>query len=319
MRAALARDFAALPDFDVVATIDARFREEPGVTWSTVAIGPGEEKSRLLAIARDSDYTLAIAPETGGILAERALWLDSTPTRSLGSSASSIAVAGDKGRLATMFKAAGIRAPRTTIVHPYAGQTPPFDGPTVLKPIDGAGCTDTFYSNTHYHHRPVHLTRHMVLQQYVRGIPSSACFLLDASGRANLIAVGRQDVVITNGRFSYRGGSIPAPRNRADDQVRAAVGIVPGLRGFVGVDFIWNEHEDRSTVIEINPRPTTSVVALTRLLGPGKLARAWIEACDNAFTSDDAFDQIDDQPELAFDTNGRLHSSCSSRSTITPS
>ncbi|MDE2507303.1 MAG: ATP-grasp domain-containing protein, partial [Planctomycetota bacterium] len=228
MRAALARDFAALPDLDVVATIDARFPEEPGATWSSVPIGPGEEKSRLLEIARDSDYTLAIAPETGGILAERALWLDATPTRSLGSSAASIAVAGDKGRLATLLKAAGIRAPRTAIVHPYAGHTPAFNGPTVLKPIDGAGCTDTFYSNTHYHHMQLSTIRQMVLQQYVRGIPSSASFLLDVSGRAILIAVGRQDVVITNGRFSYRGGSIPAPRNRADDQVRAAAGIVPG-------------------------------------------------------------------------------------------
>ena len=62
--------------------------------------------------------------------------------------------------------------------------------------------------------------------------------------------------------------------------LRAAVESIPGLRGFVGVDFIWDEGRRRATVLEINPRPTTSIVGLTRILPPGRLASAWIGAFD---------------------------------------
>ena len=48
-----------------------------------------------------------------------------------------------------------------------------------------------------------------------------------------------------------------------------AVEAVEGLAGFVGVDFIWDEQSRHATILEINPRPTTSVVGLCRLLPRG--------------------------------------------------
>ena len=63
--------------------------------------------------------------------------------------------------------------------------------------------------------------------------------------------------------------------NRSSGRV---VESIPGLRGFVGVDFLWDEARRQATVLEINPRPTTSCVGLTRLLPPGQLADAWLVA-----------------------------------------
>src|SRR5262245_25792257 len=57
MRIAAARDFAAVRGVRVVMTLDARFPEEPG-PWKIVPIAPGEERSTLTALARDSAATL---------------------------------------------------------------------------------------------------------------------------------------------------------------------------------------------------------------------------------------------------------------------
>ena len=61
-----------------------------------------------------------------------------------------------------------------------------------------------------------------------------------------------------------------------------ALGTIEGLGGFVGVDFIWDEQRRQATILEINPRPTTSLVGLCRLLPAGRLARAWLEVFRSA-------------------------------------
>ena len=65
---------------------------------------------------------------------------------------------------------------------------------------------------------------------------------------------------------------MPAGCLEALPQVEPAVAAIEGLRGFVGVDFIWDPERAHATILEINPRPTTSIVALCRLLASG-LAR----------------------------------------------
>jgi hypothetical protein len=86
-------------------------------------------------------------------------------------------------------------------------------------------------------------------------------------------------MAIEDGRFRYRGGSIPVPCPPAEPLLRRALAAVPGLRGFVGVDFVWDPARGEAVVLEINPRPTTSFVGLSALLPPGCLARAWLESC----------------------------------------
>ena len=107
----------------------------------------------------------------------------------------------------------------------------------------------------------------------------SASFLVGADGRAWLIGVGRQHIAIENGRFQYGGGTVPANCPDCAAQLRGSVESIAGLSGFVGVDFIWDPERHHATLLEINPRPTTSYVGLCRLLPAGLLASAWLEAC----------------------------------------
>ena len=106
----------------------------------------------------------------------------------------------------------------------------------------------------------------------------SASFLVSPEGRAWLIANrkaadGNPQRAV---RISRRRdpGSLSGCRGSS----AACAGCDRGSRGFVGVDFIWDTERGHATILEINPRPTTSFVGLCRLLPAGLLARAWLEA-----------------------------------------
>ncbi len=92
------------------------------------------------------DYTVPIAPETDGILAD----LDPVDRydvggRSLGSDPEAIALTADKARLACHFEALGIPTPPTRIDRSVPEGFPPlWAARSWSSPVDGAGSLDTF-------------------------------------------------------------------------------------------------------------------------------------------------------------------------------
>ncbi len=162
---------------------------------------------------------------------------------------------------------------------PRRGLPADFSYPAVLKPIDGAGTMDTYLvTEAGACPVPARSMGSALLQPYAQGVPMSASFLVGADGRAHPIAAGRQEIAIEHGRFHYRGGTVPVEPLGLEVAAQA-VAAVPGLAGFVGVDYVWDDVAKCGVVLEINPRPTTSMVGLTRAAGrsPGSLARRWLE------------------------------------------
>jgi predicted ATP-grasp superfamily ATP-dependent carboligase len=312
MRLALARDFAAIScsNMKVIMTLDARLSAEPG-RWRVESIGPGEHRRKLRELCRTADFTVLVAPETRGILAKLTRELLATGARVLGSSATAIELTGDKARLAVQLERLGIDTPSSQTIVPSEGLPGLTRYPAVLKPVDGAGSIDTFYLDS-----PGGLSeeaRRMpraLLQPFVSGDPMSASFVVSPEGESWLVAIGRQRVERYNGRFEYHGGVIPAFCPGATDQVRRALTVVQGLAGFVGVDFIWDGESHRATILEINPRPTTSVVGLCRLLPEGLLARALLEACGQPPRDEELLASlaacVQGQTAVAFDAAGNI-------------
>lgn len=308
MRRAIAADFASLPGVRVVVTLDPRLPPEPG-PWTAVRIGPGEEEPRLLGLAVEANYTVLIAPETGGVLADRTRALEEAGVALLGSGSEAVDLAGDKLKLAKHLAEWGIRTPPGCRVVPAEGLPDDFTYPAVLKPIDGAGSVDTFLieRSGDVPGRAAALSE-ALLQPFLPGLPMSASLLVDHRGRPTLIGIGRQSVVVRDGRFEYRGGTLPAPQENFDATACRAVEAVPGLRGFVGVDFVWDDATGDATILEINPRPTTSVVGLARLLPAGRLARAWIDLVqgDPGPASTDLAALVHRQSPLTFLADGTI-------------
>jgi predicted ATP-grasp superfamily ATP-dependent carboligase len=311
MRRAIANDFACMKDAAaVVVTLDASLPEDPG-PWTVARIADGDHDCRLSELAQTVDFTVVIAPETRGVLARLTQRLAEVGARMLGSTVQAIEVTGDKARLATWMRAVGIDTPPVQTIIPSVGLPRSAHYPAVLKPIDGAGCDLTFYlPEAGSIPEAARVLPAALLQPFVPGSPMSASFLVGRDGRTWLIGIGSQRIAIQDGRFEYLGGTIPALCPGALPQLQAAVHAIPGLRGFVGVDFIWQPARGWATILDINPRPTTSIVGLCRLLPPGQLARAWLEASQS---SDPDSDLLDGLPELvesqnciAFESNGSI-------------
>jgi tyramine---L-glutamate ligase len=312
MRRAIANDFAALPGpgARVIVPLDAQWPDDPG-PWTIARIAERESPQRLFELARRADYTVLIAPETMGVLASLTRGLEHEGARSLGSSAQAVELTGNKARLAEWLLSREIATPRSRTIIPSAGLPKDAEYPAVLKPIDGAGSVETFFlANARSLPDAARQMPVALLQPFHSGIPMSASFLIDNDERAWLTGVGKQSITVQNGRFQYWGGRLPAPCRDAEPLLRRAVKSIPGLRGFVGVDFLWEPARHEATVLEINPRPTTSYVGLSHLLPPGHLAQAWLAACGAAGWPRDELAHVasivQEQQELFFDAEGNL-------------
>lgn len=280
MRRALAGEFAALDGGSarVTVTLDDREPDDPG-PWQIRRVCPTEGSRWIAECVPEHDYVVLIAPETSGILAGLTREVTRSGGRVLGSSAAAIELTGDKRALADHLLGLGIETPPCRMVTPRDGLPRDASYPAVLKPFDGAGTLDTYLvENAHSLPAPARAMPSAMLQPFVGGQPMSASFLVDGSGRPWLICVGEQDIAVPEGCFRYQGGRLPASRAVDVRSPGAAIKAVPGLQGFVGVDFMWDERRGQATILEINPRPTTSIVGILRLLPAGQLAAAWLEA-----------------------------------------
>lgn len=309
---AIAGDFAALDEgcARVIVTLDDRLDDDPG-PWTIERISPDDGPDRLIRLARDADHTVLIAPETTGILERLTRQVLDAGARLLGSAPDAIAMAGDKAALAVHLAARGIETPPSRVVVPREGLPENAQYPAVLKPIDGAGAIDTFLLEgpDDLPDAALGMSR-ALLQPLVSGRPMSASYLVDAEGRAWPLAVGEQDVIVRGGRFRYRGGRLPVSTRPDTSPMQAAVESIRGLRGFVGVDFLWDDCRQRATVLEINPRPTTSIVGLVRLLPPGRLARAWIDTVEPALAGaadlSELAERLRARRAMSFDASGTI-------------
>jgi predicted ATP-grasp superfamily ATP-dependent carboligase len=312
MRRSIAADFAAVPgnSVRVIVTLDSRLSADPG-PWQTERVAPGEYADCLRRLARAADFTVLIAPETSGILAGLTRDLARDGVRLLGSTADAVELGADKSRLAARLEALSIDTPPTRIIVPSAGLPIDMEYPAVLKPVDGAGSVDTFFlADAQTLPSAAVAMPVAVLQPYVPGKPLSASFLVGPSGEAWLIGVGIQRMAVRDGRFNYLGGTMPVPCPNAIPQLKRALEAVLGLRGFVGVDFVWNAANGRAMILEINPRPTTSYVGLGRLLPGGWLARAWLTACEAIDWKLEALaglaEYVQSKPVLSYQADGEL-------------
>ncbi len=284
MRKALIREFALVEGVQVVSTLDERLDEDSGIA-ETFRVRAGDEESTFSRLARDCDFTLVIAPETDDVLASRAEMIEHVGGRSLGSTPEAIRLTADKLRFAKHLDAAGVRTPPTKKFRTAQGLPRDVRYPAVVKPIDGAGSIHTFIiEDPDQFCRANTLPAEMLIQPYIDGQPLSTSFFMGQNSQQSCLGGGWQTMVLDGPSLQYRGGLLLAPWFWSLGEPIDAVRSVRGLRGWVGVDFLRETDDTSWTILEINPRPTTSLVGILPFYPPGAMARAWLaNACGAEF------------------------------------
>lgn len=247
MRDALQEDFARLPGFQV-----------------TVA-----EQRTDLESAGCHDRVIVIAPETEGILLQDLETARSAGGKVMGCSREAVLLTADKLALARHWQEHGIPTP---VTYPWQ-EKPPIGFPRVVKPRDGAGSMAT-YRVDRAEEWPRILAEYArsgiegIVQEWIDGQPASVACVIGPGGTVALPPAFQ--TITAENTLAYQGGQVPIPADlarRAERLARAALGVVPGLWGYVGVDLILGSDPSgtRDYALEINPRFTTSYVGLRRL------------------------------------------------------
>ena len=275
MRDALLRDLSVLPNVQIITTHDNRLSSPMIGSVAIIASdNPAEIWSGLL---QRCDAAFIIAPETEGKLAELVELVTQCNVLHLGCELSAINVASSKYKTYHRLLNAGINVVPT---YQLNAEILTIDAQRwVVKPDDGAGCDGTvcFESNTKNRAELKQLidtnqATH-VIQPYVMGIPASISMMCKGE-EAWLLACNLQKVENVDGRFIYRGGvvnGLTTYHERFAEIANQIAKAMPDLAGYVGVDVIVNA--DEITILEINPRLTTSFAGLHESLGinPSKL------------------------------------------------
>lgn len=224
-------------------------------------------RTAFLEGCRTSDAVWLIAPEIHGILLALTELVESAGKRLLSPGSACVRIAQDKQATAEHLAARGIRVPSGVAV--ARGETPaiPWSGPSIVKPRDGAGSAGV---------APWHgwtLPRDSVtrggwrIEERCEGLAASVAVLC---GRRRYVALPpcTQRLAGPDG-LTYVGGSLPlTDRHAARARALAldAARAFPEIRGYIGVDLILSTDERGTldTVIEVNPRLTTSYIGLRR-------------------------------------------------------
>lgn len=164
----------------------------------------------------------------------------------------------------------------------------------VVKPADGVSCSGVHLVRSYEDLlKAVPLLKrvtslpYFLLQDYVQGISASVS-LLSTGNQTIPLSLNLQDIELNGSELNYNGGKVPFEHElseKAKLTAETAVGSINGLVGYVGVDLVLDEVKQEVYLLEINPRLTTSYVALRRLLN-FNLGEAILEAVDDILPSE---------------------------------
>jgi len=252
-------------------------------------VGPDFE-GEIGRLAPGCDVGLVIAPDH---LIFRYTHLLEQFTHNIGCGSMNAAVCANKQRTAAILARHGIAVP------PDAGE-----GRRVVKPIMGCGA------------QGVRLTDEEpgageFAQAYLEGetlsvslvgsrVTGNVCEYYSGNPPL-LLAINRQEIVVDgDGNFRYLGGETPVHPDREEEIVSTAIRAmnVLGCQGYAGIDIIAG---DRIYVVDVNPRPTTSLVGIAEVMEEEEIADILVAASHG-----EAPAEVHLSGRVRFDKDGRI-------------
>jgi len=289
MNQAILADLRAWGQFRTLTTLDRRLQDWSLPADEVVTPAPGQETDAFLALLDRAEAALLIAPESEGVLARLSAQVKARGLCLLGSRTAAVRVAADKWQCYQRFRQAGLPTPETWRVTATQCATAPglvqkVGWPLVVKPIDGVGCEGTSLVQdaatlAQALNHPW-LQPELLLQRYVPGTHTSVSLLVTNEDALPLSLNGQS--IHMGQPCHYCGGVTPLAHPQAQSALalaRQAVALIPGLKGYVGVDLVLSDRGP--TLIEINPRLTTAYIGLRQVVDINLAQAIWQACCQD--------------------------------------
>ena len=280
---------------EVTVLLDARLSKlnPPLAADCIVPVFVTEIEKSFINAAEINDAVYVIAPETDQTLESLVKSVGKTGKLSLNCEANAIQSVADKMVLYETIKHRGLCAPETLIFDVCSNLVEvklqiknKLGYPAVFKPTDGVSCgglsiveEESQVQSAVAKIRAVSSQKNFIVQEFIRGEAVSVS-LLCTDSKALAISLNKQKIQLTqpDASSTYEGGTVPFEhplKSKAFRLAERTVESFPGLRGYVGVDLVLTEN--KSFVVDVNPRLTTSYVGLSRI-GSFNVAEAMVKA-----------------------------------------
>ncbi len=197
-------------------------------------------------LSRECDAALVIAPdELLGDLTE----IVEENTENLGCPSHAVRLCADKLECTRALEREKLPVPETIGNGSYRGDF-------VIKPRFGCASEGIHRS------RGGTLKESFIATRYIEGEHLSASII---TGRTQLPLTVNKQLIEINDNISYKGGVVPYYCNRNNEVIDVAKKTlkVLGCEGYAGVDMVLG---DKPYVVDVNPRPTTSIIGIARVL-----------------------------------------------------
>jgi predicted ATP-grasp superfamily ATP-dependent carboligase len=229
------------------------------------AVWTDDLEQTIESLAGKCDAGLVIAPDE---LLENLTRLVEENTVNLGCSSGSVRLCADKLLTSEALTKAAIKVPRTAGVEDRDVFAP--GEMVVIKPRWGCASENTALIT---YNKSTHIPDGFILTQYIEGEHISASLI--AADNILPLSVNRQNIIIES-TIQYNGSVVGIDSGRNTEVFEAAQRSVRvlGCRGYVGVDIVL---ADEPWVVDVNPRPTTSIIGIDRVMD-AKLGELIIQA-----------------------------------------
>ncbi|HEC59533.1 hypothetical protein LCGC14_1338150 [marine sediment metagenome] len=236
---------------------------------------------------KQADAVLIIAPETDGLLQNLQQSVLNQGKQLLGCQPIATQICTDKIACYQQLASNNVLTPHTIAGSDWLLNTFDSSSGFVVKPRDGAGCLDTlFFADnsgvTAYLRSSYINVEQTIVQPYIEGKPLSLSLLCDDK-TSRVLAINQQHIQLDDGQLSFHGCSVNGVEEAQFSMTQATAiaqhthSAISGLWGFIGIDLIVTDNQ--AYVVDINPRLTTSYVALHQSLSlnPAQLLLTMME------------------------------------------
>lgn len=199
-------------------------------------------------LSKKCDAALVVAPD--GILSDLTEIVEEN-TLNLGCPSNSVRLCADKLACTRMLERKKIPVPETIGDGYYSGDY-------VIKPRFGCASEGIRIS------KGGRLKDGFIATKYIRGEHLSASLI---TGKAQLPLTINKQLIEMGESISYKGGIVPYHFRREQEIIDIAKKTAKVLKcsGYAGVDMVLG---DEPCVVDVNPRPTTSIIGIARVLEP---------------------------------------------------
>jgi tyramine---L-glutamate ligase len=272
MRDALLRDLSQLP-CQIITTVDARLTRPVNCDLVQFIHADEDVWQCWENNTRLADAVWFIAPETHRYLEKMTALAVKHGKIIIGCGLTSIRICSSKLATYQLLRQANIATVDTCL---YANWDKTKSLKWLAKPDDGAGCEETVCFDTaekleNWILQNGRVGTH-IIQPFLHGDAASVSCVMH-HGKATVLSCNQQLITIEENGLCYKGCVINAMQRHWESFAALAnqiAQLLPDLAGYVGIDVMVNQQTTepaKVTVIEINPRLTTSYVALQEATG----------------------------------------------------